>query len=252
MQQGCRLRGRVSATRQFSQRFDTIFEIDRMGSFNFTIPRTERPADLLSRMPRAFRDQAEKGFVVLAEVGKQHYAELLRAVVVTLESKKPPLDDLEKSLKMSPSYLSTLFAAAMLTVPLLSQGINAEEFFASAVKAEIIPQNLVSKIRPFVDTVVAESAQIGRVIRRAALPAQVLPYMSDVEVAVDLRMAFEEEAVLEAVPVAIVHIDTDADGEEIWFQASIQQMRQLKNDVEEAIKRMEAADAWSTGRGSAL
>jgi hypothetical protein len=58
-----------------------------MGSYNFTIPRTERPVDLLSRMPRAFKDQAEKGFVVLAEVSKQHYAELLRAVVVTLESK---------------------------------------------------------------------------------------------------------------------------------------------------------------------
>jgi hypothetical protein len=223
-----------------------------MGSYNFTIPRTERPVDLLSRMPRAFKDQAEKGFVVLAEVSKQHYAELLRAVVVTLESKKPPLEDLEKILKLSPNELSALFAAAMLTVPLLGQGINSEEFFTSAVKAGIIQQNLISKIQPFVDTVIAESAQIGRVIRRAALPAQVLPYMSDVEVVVDLRLAFEAEAVLEAVPVAIVHIDTDANGEEIWFQASIQQMRQLKDDVEEAIKRMEAAEAWSIRRRAEL
>ena len=136
----------------------------------------------------------------------------------------------------------------MLTVPVLSQGINAEEFITSAVKAGIIPQNLVSKIQPFVDAVVAEKAQIGRVMRRAALPAQVLPYMSNFEVAVDIRLAFEEEAVLEAVSVAIVHIDTDANSEEIWFQASIQQMRKLKSDVELAIKRMEAAEEWSTRR----
>ena len=199
-------------------------------------------------MPRAFRDQAEKGFAVLAELSKQHYAELLRAVVVAIESNKPPLEDLEKNLKISANDLSSLFAAAMLTVPVLSQGINAEEFITSAVKTGIIPQNLVSKIQPFVDAVVAERAQIGRAIRRAALPAQVLPYMSDFEVAVDIRLAFEEEAVLEAVPVAIVHIDTDANDEEIWFQASIQQMRKLKSDVEQAIKRMEAAEAWSTRR----
>ncbi len=186
---------------------------------------------------------------MLAELSKQHYAELLRAVVVTLESRKPPLEDLEKGLNVSANDLNALFASAMLTVTLLSQGIKGEEFFTSTVKAGMIPQNLVSKIQPFVDTVVGESAQIGRIIRRAALPAQVLPYMSDVEVVVDLRLAFEEEAVRDAVPVAIVHIDTDANNEEIWFQASIQQMRQLKDDVEEAIKRMEAAEAWGTRRG---
>jgi hypothetical protein len=223
-----------------------------MGSFNFTIPRTGRATDMLSRMPRAFKDQAEKGFEVLADLSRQHYAELLRAVVVTIQSNKPPLDDLEKSLKLSINDLSSLFAAAMLTVPIIGQGINAEEFISSAVKASMIHQDLVAKIQPFVDTVVAERPQIERILRRAALPVQVLPSMSGVEVVVDLRLAFEEGTVLEAVPVAIVHIDTDANGEEVWFQASLNQMRELKSDVEEAIKQMEAAEAWGTRRSSEL
>jgi hypothetical protein len=58
-------------------------------SFNLTIPRLERPiSEALSGVPRAFKDQARKGFVVLAEVGPNHYAEVLRAVVTTLESPK--------------------------------------------------------------------------------------------------------------------------------------------------------------------
>jgi hypothetical protein len=203
-------------------------------------------------MPRAFRDEAEKGFVVLADLSKQYYAELLRAVVVTIESNQPPLEELEKNLKIPIKDLSSLFAAAMLTVPILGRGINAEEFITSAVKARMIPQDLVSKIQPFVDTVVAERRQIERILRRAALPVQVLPSMSGVEVVVDLRLAFEEGAVLEAVPVAIVHIDTDANGEEVWFQASLNQMRELKSNVEKAITQMEAAEAWGTGRGSEL
>jgi hypothetical protein len=67
---------------------DTISEINGIGSFNITIPRSERPvAEIVSRVPRAFRDQAEKGFVVLAEVAKQHYAEILKAVVIALAAR---------------------------------------------------------------------------------------------------------------------------------------------------------------------
>jgi hypothetical protein len=216
-----------------------------MGSLTFTIPRFERPIpEILSRIPRPFREQAEKGFVVLADVGQHNYAEILQAVIFTLESKKPPLAELEKSLKLPMNDLGSLFAASMLMVPILADGANADDFVSSAVKGGLIGENLVPKIRPFVDTVMAQRVQIERAIRRATLPAQVLPHISDVEIVVDLRVAFEEQAVIEAVPVAIVHIDTDVDGKEIWFQSSKQQMQQLKSDIDEAIKKMEVADAW--------
>jgi hypothetical protein len=39
-------------------------------------------------------------------------------------------------------------------------------------------------------------------------------------------------------------VDTDAEVEELWFQASRQQMQQLKIDVDEAIRRMDLAEAW--------
>jgi hypothetical protein len=51
-----------------------------MGSLSFTIPRFERPIpDILARIPRQFREQAEKGFAVLAGVGQQNYAVILQA-----------------------------------------------------------------------------------------------------------------------------------------------------------------------------
>jgi hypothetical protein len=215
-------------------------------SLSFTIPRMEGPIpDALTSMPRAFREQARKGFKVLAEVGPQHYAEILQAVIVTLESRRAPLEDLEKHLALSKYDVSSLFAASMLVVPLLSEGVNADEFAAAATKADLIPLELLPKIKPFIDTVVSERPQIGRAMRRATLPAEVLPFVTDVEIAVDVRLAFEGETVREVAPVAMVHIDTDATGEEIWFQASKRQMERLKGDIDRAIKRMEAAETWS-------
>lgn len=199
---------------------------------------------MVRTIPRAFKEQAEKGFAVLATISPQHYAEILKAVVVTVESKRAPLEGLEKTLGLSKNDLSALFAAAMLTVPILAQGGNAEEFVSSAVKAGLIADGLVPRIQPFIDTVIAERIGIGRAIKRAALPSLVLPFLSNVEVVVDLRIGFEQEVVAEAVPVAVIHIDTDAEGKEIWFQASKQQMEDLKTDVQEAIKRMETAESW--------
>jgi hypothetical protein len=222
-------------------------------SLNLTIPRIERPlADSLSEVPRAFRIQAQSGFKVLASVSKQHYAEILKAVVVVLESRKAPLEELEKHLGLSQSDLSSLIAASMLTVPILgSSGGTPEEFLAALVKVDLVPAELVPNIRPFIETVVAERLQLGRAMRQAALPSQVLPFLSDVEIVVDLRVGFEGDAVLDTVPVAVLHIDTDADGAEIWFQASKSQMERLKLDIDEAVKRMEAAEAWSQrGPGS--
>jgi hypothetical protein len=214
-------------------------------SFNFTIPRFERPiADILARVPRAFRDQAEKGFVVLAKVSPQHYALILNAVIVTLESKKTPFESLEASLGISKNDLGHMFAAAMLTVPILGDGGTAEEFLGQAVKTRLIEQSLVPGLEPFINTIVSERSVISKAIRRSALPAQVFPYFSDIEIAVDLRMGFDGDEVAEAVPIALVHIDTDTSASEIWFQCSKQQMMQLKNDIDAAVKKMEAADTW--------
>lgn len=217
-----------------------------MGSFNISLPRTERPlAESLTSVPRQFRELAKRGFRVLAAIGKQHYAEILRAVVITLESREPPFVELEKSLGISKDDLGALMAAAMIAVPLLGNNGTAEEFTAAATKVEILTTDLVAEVLPFFHVVIQERPLLSRAIRRSALPAQVLPSFSDFEIVIDVRIAFEEQAVYETVPVAIIHIDTDVDGREIWFQASKAQMERLKGSIDTAIKRMELAEAWA-------
>lgn len=217
-----------------------------MGSFNFAIPRPDRSlADSLAAVPRSFKQLARRGFVILAGVGQQHYAELLRAVVITLESRQPPFDDLEKSLSLTKEDLNALMAATMITVPLLTSGGTIEEFFSGCVKAEMIAPELIPNITPFLEVVVSERTQFSRTLRRTSMPSQVLPFLTEFEVAIDVRISFEDQTVDDSVPVAIVHVDTDQMGEKLWFQASKTQMQRLKADIDVAIRRMEAAEAWA-------
>ncbi len=216
-----------------------------MGSFNISIPRSGRSlAETLGRLPPAFKDQAQNGFVVLAGLHPQHFAAILTSVIGALESKRAPLEYLERNLSLPPSELGALFAAAMLMVPILAEVGKADEFVELAVKTELLPRDLAGKIQPFIDAVVLQRSQIQRAIRRAELQTQALPSLTRMELAIDLRVAFDDDHVTDAVPVVVIYVATDADGGEIWFQASKQQMQDLKNDVDEAIRKMDIAEAW--------
>jgi hypothetical protein len=214
-------------------------------SLTFTIPRAERPiADMLGGIPRAFRDDAQKGFLILARIHIADYAEILSAVMTALESKTASLDGLEQRLQLPKSDLGALFAASMLVVSLLAEGGTQEEFLAAALKAELVRPERQAKIRPFLDNIVADRARVKKALRRASMSSEVLPFLSTFEVTVDLRMAYEDNAVIDAVPVAVLHIDTDANGQEIWFQASRGQLERLRIDIDSTLKRMDAAENW--------
>jgi len=78
-----------------------------MGSFNIHIPSgATSMSDLLSTVPRAFREQAEKGFAILAKVSPEHYGEILRAAVVAVQSRRPPLEELGKALGLPKNDIS--------------------------------------------------------------------------------------------------------------------------------------------------
>ena len=217
-----------------------------MGAFNFTIPSATRPlADILTRLPRGFRDQAEKGLLVLAGIPSQHYQEIVSGVIVALESKKAPFEGYQERFGIQGTDIGYLFAASMLVVPMLAESSKPEEFLDVAVKTRLIDQSLSPRLEPFVNAVLSQRSVIVKAIKRSALPAQVLPFFSDIEIAVDMRFGFAGDEIDEAVPVALVHIDTDAEVQEIWFQCSKHQLLQLKDDIDEALKKMEAVErAW--------
>jgi hypothetical protein len=184
-------------------------------------------------------------------VGKEHYGEIIDAVMRTLENKQPSFDELAKSLSLPAEQMGGVLAAAMLIVPLLANRGTPEEFRNEAARAGFLPPDIGQAIEPFAQSVFEKRADLARIMRRAALAGQVMPSLSNVEIVVDVRVDFEDQEVYEIAPVAMLHLDTDTNNTEIWFQASKSQMEQLRKDVDSAIKQMEIAEAWARrGRSS--
>lgn len=208
-------------------------------------------SEALTRAPRAFREQAQKGFRILSGLGKDQYGLIVEVVMGTLERGQPSLGELGRRLALTEDETTSLFAAAMILVPLLVNQKTPEEFRTEATKAGFLPPEVADAAVPFAKSVHEKREALGRAMRRSALPSQVLPALTNVEIIVDIRMDFEDQEVYEAVPVALFHVDTDVSHTELWFQASKSQMEHFRNDLDEAIKRMEIADAWARkGRAS--
>lgn len=133
-----------------------------MGSFTITVPRLERPiAEIFARMPKTFRDEATRGFTIIGGVSPQNYAAIVQAVLVGLETKEAPLENLEKILKITPTDLSALFSAAMMTVPTLGEGGDVGEFIAAVEKYGTISRDTLTKAQPFLDSIVSQRSIIG-------------------------------------------------------------------------------------------
>ena len=66
-----------------------------------------------------------------------------------------------------------------------------------------MPTDVAQAVVPFAQSVFERRVELRRIMRRAALPSRVLPFLTDVEIVVDVRMDFEDQEVYEAVPVAL-------------------------------------------------
>ena len=77
---------------------------------------------------------------------------------------------------------------------------------------------------------------------RTRLANAVLPSLARFDVTVDLRIRFENGQAREFVPVALAHIDTDADNTEFWFQLTRADITILLEKLNTCAREMELGE----------
>ena len=81
-------------------------------------------------------------------------------------------------------------------------------------------------------------------IRRMSVESEVLPYLTDFEATIDIRLEYgaKGNAVELAVPLAVFHVDTDSYRHEIWFQAGMAQVETMIERLQIVVERMKSAE----------
>jgi hypothetical protein len=217
-----------------------------MSSYHFQIPSGEPLADILSTMPSGMKKFVREGFTALARFPPSKTEVLLDVVQTSIDSGAMP-DDGEAQAKLGVKTATSrpLLASAGLLVSLISGRNDGPDILVDELENS---GALDGADRPavlgFALEIERRRSSLKKSLDRSHIVSQVLPSLDDFEVIVDVRLGFDKAGVVLSVPIALMHLDTDARGQEVWLQATRRQVQQMVDDLQEALKQMTLAENW--------
>ena len=112
------------------------------------------------------------------------------------------------------------------------------------VDKQLVSPEDVPKVTEFVKFVADRRGSVEDEAARFELVASVLPTLQRFETSVDLRFSDRSGKPLVA-PVVIAMIDSDAEGQIMWFQMSKTQVRTVLEQLQDSLEEIERAEAWA-------
>jgi hypothetical protein len=218
-----------------------------VSAFRFPLIPGRPLAESLSGIPSSFASFLRQGFSVLSSLPPKHYGVLIDQVVDAIDS--PSLQAEEKfasEIGLKESDLNPLVAAVtMVCVTLSSTEETPESVINAALAAKILPDSQKETVLNFAKAVAQMRGRLKEVMQQSRIATRVLPALAEFETVVDVRPSFKKDEIAFSVPVVMVHIDTDASNQEIWFQMSKSQLKFLIDNLQETLRRVERVEAWS-------
>jgi hypothetical protein len=223
-----------------------------LSSYRFPLIPGRPFSESLKAIPREFASYLRQGFSLLSKVPADRYQTLLERVVESIDY--PQLRSQEPfvtALGLKEEDMNPLVAAvSMLCVSLASTDETAESITKAAQNAQIVSESDTRATLAFSTLIVNDRARMKELLQRSHTASRVLPTLDTFDIAIDTRLSFKNEDIVFAVPVLVAHVDTDSGTDEVWFQMSKVQVRLLIEKLQEALRRLEIAEAWGDTRAS--
>lgn len=218
-----------------------------MGSFRFAVPtRAATLSAVFSSMPAEVKGFLREGFATLAKIPPERFQDLLKAVLEQVqEGYAGGGSEFAKTLGIPPEEGGPLFAAAGLFTSIFSsREVVVDDLMRYARTAEVINEKNAQAALQFAQLAARDRAAIARAMEQSGIASAVLPSLSTFETTVDLRLGFEKGRISTTVPLAVLHVDTDAEGQEVWVQLTKREVQRIVEDLQGVIRRLEEAEKW--------
>jgi hypothetical protein len=205
--------------------------------------------EILSRFPPAFKGQFALGIRQIAKLTDKQISHLLEVVKDSIAATTPVDDkDVASRFGMEPEDATAmLLAANILVVTLVPGKTSPEQMLLQLRNASVIEEKESSSPIRFLNSVERIRGSVTEALQLSSLVAEGLPILTEFETTVDIRPAFDKEnnTITMAVPVLIMHLDTDKYGAEIWLQINKRQLEKIIDDLKTALHQMNKAEQWS-------
>jgi hypothetical protein len=219
-----------------------------MNSFSFRLP---VGTDVFSDLPRSAKTFLMGGLNILARIHSSQPGIIVRIAVEAAAGVEPTVSDLSAKFGLNERDSQALVGAISFLVLVLSHP-NPEPV-PTVVEGLVAAEVLDSAAKAAVATVlndVNREATATAAFRRSSIATRLLPALTELNSVIDVRLDFEKDQPTVAVPVALVHIDTDTADHEIRFQMTKRQLEEVIEELRKTLSRIEAAEKWVQGRAT--
>jgi hypothetical protein len=224
-----------------------------MPTFSLTVSESSGPiSDEFAAIPDNLKDRMRKGFSNLPKLSPENSQALVELVLKTLPNRKFQADDdLLSKLGLDPDATASLFTAvAMASLILSNRKEDSEQFTNAAIQARVMNEPDKEHAKAFLEAVIKNRPAFKLALDREQVGQQVLPSISNFETSVEVRLRFNEDQIALAVPVVVIHIDTDSEGQRVWFQLTKSELKQVIEQLQKALRRIEHAERWTASNSS--
>jgi len=218
-----------------------------MSSFHIPINSLGSSQELFAGMPQSIKAYISEGFQVLSKIPRDKWDEIRRVTLESVETGSGVGDkDLSSRLDISINEArSVITAASLFATLLLRRDEKAAPIVAAAVEAKVVRAEDSAAVIAFYEIIDRDRAIFKDAIEGSEVSNEVLPSLLEFESTVDLRLRFEKGRLSFAAPIALIHLDTDAQGQEVWLQLRKKQVERIVRDLQEVLHRMDEVEKWA-------
>jgi hypothetical protein len=204
----------------------------------------------IESVPNATRARMREGFGYLSELSPEVRKDLVARVTGTFMSGSNTinLEPLVAATSLKTSQVAAIVTALTATLGIAVQSEASSADFLTASKGKFFDPEDEAVVTSVVNEVVAGRAEARDAFEVRRLANETLPALSSFDVSVDLRLRFEDSRILDGIPVALIHLDTDATGQEIWFQAARAEVEMMLHELQKTLRQMDLAEEFKKQR----
>jgi hypothetical protein len=208
----------------------------------------EEVARRLNRYPNEALSYFQGGFSSAASLSDQKRREVLAEMISNFQRGTRRLDssNLREITGLSSNIAEQVASVYSLVIGLLTETTATPDDFVEAATGTIFLEKDRGTARSIAGEVYDERSEISKTVARTQLAGEVLPSLYTFDVAVDLRVRVENKAIVTSVPVAVLHIDTDAEDHEIWVQLTKGDIDNIIRTLTKALEDMQVAEDLSS------
>lgn len=204
--------------------------------------------EALAEFPSGPSRSIRQGFKVLSELSPEETQQILNIAVVNFQKGGGRIepDAIVKEFQLSESEAqNVLFTVAVVAATLSPRTDTAKDFVEEAQKAKLLDEEHTKRAIDLAEAIVSQRDNVSEAMKYQSLASEVLPSLMSFDLTIDLRIGFEDKQIKRAVPITVVHLDTDAYEQETWFQLTKPQVESIIDKLKTALENMEKADLWS-------